>query len=330
MKNLVLVCLALLLFMPLGANAQDAISQLPVIVTQNAGVSGFQLPEISLTSSRLNPASLTNIARMRAKGMLSYTYGAITMARGDLSMNSLSLVNRIGGAYVGLNLYTSNSSPVWFLDTSALRGVESVHRLSATELTAGYAPSPKLSLGAGWIINEDLSQSLRSFRRNAALCDVTGKTSTNWRVGFQYRPTPAITLASVYGSRRDDYSFVNHPGLTGLSSDTLRSYSYWTGTFTAGVSAKVGKGTTLYYNHQFITTKGPAGSYRDIAYYGVQQIVNKNLSFKMVSNNGFPEVHLSYMNGRFLIGGYYCEGSKTVDDLVGKPKRLFLSVGTYF
>lgn len=106
---------------------------------------------------------------------------------------------------------------------------------------------------------------------------------------------------------------------------------YYTRMWTHGISYQLGPTTSIFYDHQFMNWSSLAGNLDyNLSYYGIMQNLNKNFYIKAASLDGAPEFQLNYINQNFYMGGYYSEGSKPLEPLVGKPKRLIFWMGINF
>lgn len=310
--------------------AQGDVSELQYTIIQNTGTNGFQLPEVALPDSTLNPASLTNMSQLGAKGFVSTLYGNTILSNGSIDMTFYSAGHRFKKWCFNLNIYDSTSSRIGFLDTSPLAGTETSFRINATELCVAYSLDEKLSLGAAFIANQHCEMSLHTTDSHIGLANGTSESTNNFRLGLQYKPDSRWTLGAVYSTRTDNINMTLYPEFSGLENPFSYNSAYTTNMFTAGAAYKLSESTTLFYNHQFTNVRGPSTFERNFAYFGIQQQINKNFNIKLVSNDGTPEYHLNYFNQGFFTGLYYNEGGKDVEYLVGKPRKIFFWIGTYF
>ena len=308
--------------------AQSDPAELHYSIIQGTGINGINFPEVSLPDSNYNPASLPWADIYGCKGSFSVLSGGISTEDGSISINSQSVSDKIGKLYFKINLYQTDCNSIKFLQSSALAGSETSFNINASELQIAYPLSKNLFIGGALVVNEDSNFNLRVSEPSMPLYSASSYAPTNFRLGLQYMPSDKVTFGVVYGYRNDVISATYFPTMDASVSTTL---NYYTNLWTAGISWQIAKNTLVFYNHQFLNTNGPFGNTGDnFGYYGLQQNFGKNFNVRVASNDGAPEFQLNYANQNFFLGGYYSEGSKQFEPLVGRSKRLMLWTGITF
>jgi len=329
--TLLLVSLILLIS---HAFAEEDPSVLPYLVKQNAGFNGFANPEVTMSDSMLNPASLCSSNDIGFKGFVSTSYGNVNFDGGRIGFNSVSYSDKIKKMYLNINLYRTSCTSINFLSGSVLAGNQANFNVDVAELAMGYKLDDNLAIGASWILNENSHFALKNAEFDIPLMDSESKSPVNFRLGLRYQLNQQLTIASVYGRRDDNYRINLHPAYTGFVDEIQTSSSYKTQTWTHGISFRPRQGTTFFYNHQYVHTDSPNGRINyDLSYFGVEQWLNRNISLRIVSNNHNPEYSINYFNVKSGIyaGFSYREGGTVeIDNMLGKQKRIFFVLGKYF
>jgi len=331
LRNYLILALTLLILCITNVFAENDPAELHYSIVQGTGVNGINLPEVSLPDSNFNPASLPWAEILNYKGSAMILSGGISTEGGSMSMNMQSVSNKIGNLFFKVSLYQTDCSSIKFLATSALAGTETNFNIKASELQVAYPLSKNLFAGAALVFNEDSNFNLRVSEPNLPLYSASSHAPTNYRLGLEYLPSEKVSVGLVYSYRNDVINATYFPALTMMDANINSILNYYTGAWTAGFSWQIGTSTTLFYNHQFMSTSGPYGMVDyNYAYFGLQQNLSKNFYVRVASNDGAPEIQLNYVNKNFFFGGYYSEGSKQFEPLVGKPKRLLLWTGITF